>query len=82
MLGRNIFNCNRHIYYNFIHKFYSSKEIKKLRMQTTNLHVSARPNLGAAVQGRCTSAGEGGGRAPTGVGEDNREAEGRGSRTR
>jgi hypothetical protein len=40
--------------------------------QTINLLASARPNLGAAGQGRCTPAAEGG--APTGVGEDNCEA--------
>jgi hypothetical protein len=40
--------------------------------QTINLFASARPNLGAAGQCRCTPTAEGG--APTSVGEDNREA--------
>jgi hypothetical protein len=44
-------------------------------MQIINLLASARPNLGAAGQGRCApAAGRGGGRAPTGVGDDNCEA--------
>jgi hypothetical protein len=38
--------------------------------QTINLLVSARPNLGAVGQGRCTPAVGG----STGVGEDNCEA--------
>jgi hypothetical protein len=40
--------------------------------QTISLLALARPNLGAAGQGRCTPAAEGG--TPTGVGEDNYEA--------
>jgi hypothetical protein len=34
----------------------SLKEIKKIMMQTINLLASARPNFGAAGQGRCTPA--------------------------
>jgi hypothetical protein len=53
-------------------------------MQTNELFASASPKLPIKIwgQARCTPAVGGGRRAPTGVGEDDREAEGRRSRTR